>query len=84
MLRERRPFAAVLEWSNDIRLRGLAFDLHTRRADRHAGRSEIAEAVVSVLDGRAPPGLGAAARAFVVKNHEWAANLGKLDALMVR
>ena len=45
---------------------------------------EIAEAVISVLDGRAPPGLGAAARAFVVKNHEWAANLGKLDALMVR
>ncbi len=45
---------------------------------------EIAEAVVSVLDGRAPPGLGPAARAFVVRNHEWAANLSRLDALMAR
>lgn len=46
--------------------------------------SEIAEAVVSVLDGRAPPGLGAAARAFVMRNHEWAANMRELDALMAR
>lgn len=43
---------------------------------------EIAEAVLSVLDGRAMAGLGAAARAFVVANHEWASNLRKLDALM--
>ena len=27
-------------------------------------------------------GLGAAARAFVVENHEWSANLRKLDELM--
>jgi sugar transferase (PEP-CTERM/EpsH1 system associated) len=43
---------------------------------------EIAEAVVRVLEGRAPAGMGAAARAFVVKNHEWSANLGKLDPLI--
>ena len=44
--------------------------------------AEIAEAVISVLDGRAPSGLGGAARAFVVANHEWAANLRKLDDLL--
>jgi sugar transferase (PEP-CTERM/EpsH1 system associated) len=44
--------------------------------------AEIADAVASVLDGRAPRGLGAEARAFVLKNHEWSANLRKLDALI--
>ncbi len=43
---------------------------------------ELAEAVLSVLDERSMAGLGAAARAFVVANHEWTANLRKLDALM--
>jgi len=42
---------------------------------------EIAAAVISVLDGRAPTNLGEAARAFVVKNHEWRANLRALDTL---
>ncbi len=44
--------------------------------------AEISDAVATVLDGRAPQGLGAAARAFVLKNHEWSANLRKLDALI--
>jgi hypothetical protein len=35
-----------------------------------------------VLDGLAPAGLGPAARAFVVKNHEWSANLHALDDLL--
>ncbi|MCE9523188.1 MAG: TIGR03087 family PEP-CTERM/XrtA system glycosyltransferase [Alphaproteobacteria bacterium] len=43
---------------------------------------ELAEAVMSVLDGRALAGLGAAARAFVVNNFEWKAHLRKLDDLM--
>jgi sugar transferase (PEP-CTERM/EpsH1 system associated) len=43
---------------------------------------ELAEAVLSVLDGRAMAGLGMAARAFVVANHEWKTNLEKLDQLM--
>lgn len=43
---------------------------------------ELAEAVLSVLEGRSMDGLGAAARAFVVANHEWATNLQKLDDLM--
>lgn len=43
---------------------------------------ELAGAVLSVLEGRAMAGLGAAARAFVVANHEWATNLRKLDDLM--
>jgi sugar transferase (PEP-CTERM/EpsH1 system associated) len=45
---------------------------------------EIAEAVLSVLDGRAMAGLGAAARAFVVANHEWATNLRAVDEIMNR
>jgi sugar transferase (PEP-CTERM/EpsH1 system associated) len=45
---------------------------------------EIADAVVQVLEGRAPSGLGAAARAFVLAHHEWSANLAKLDALIAR
>lgn len=44
--------------------------------------AEIAEAVSKILEGRAPAALGAAARAFVVAHHEWAANLRKLDDLM--
>jgi len=44
--------------------------------------AEIVDAVASVLDGHAPQGLGAAARAFVLKNHEWSANLRKLDGLI--
>jgi sugar transferase (PEP-CTERM/EpsH1 system associated) len=43
---------------------------------------EIAAAVESVLSGRAAPTLGQAARAFVLKHHEWGANLSKLDALI--
>jgi len=43
---------------------------------------EIAEAVMRVLEGQAPAGLGANARAFVVAHHEWSANFAKLDALM--
>jgi sugar transferase (PEP-CTERM/EpsH1 system associated) len=46
--------------------------------------SEIADAVVSVLERRAPEGLGAAARAFVLSRHEWQANLRKLDELIAR
>jgi glycosyltransferase involved in cell wall biosynthesis len=43
---------------------------------------EIATAVEVVLSRRAVPTLGEAARAFVLKNHEWGANLRKLDALI--
>jgi glycosyltransferase involved in cell wall biosynthesis len=43
---------------------------------------EIAAAVESVLGERAAPTMGDAARAFVLKNHEWRANLRKLDALI--
>jgi len=46
--------------------------------------SEIADAVVSVLERRAPADLGAAARAFVLSRHEWHANLRKLDELVAR
>jgi sugar transferase (PEP-CTERM/EpsH1 system associated) len=46
-----------------------------------ASADEIAAAVTSVLDGRADKGLGQAARAFVVKHHEWSANLRALDDL---
>jgi hypothetical protein len=35
-----------------------------------------------VLGERAAPTMGDAARAFVLKNHEWRANLRKLDALI--
>lgn len=45
---------------------------------------EIAAAVESVLGGQAAPTLGEAARAFVLKNHEWGTNLRKLDALIER
>jgi sugar transferase (PEP-CTERM/EpsH1 system associated) len=45
---------------------------------------EIAAAVESVLSARTAPTLGEAARAFVLKNHEWGANLSKLDALIDR
>lgn len=44
----------------------------------------LAEGVVAVLEGRAPAGLGPAARAFVLKNFEWSANLRALDALISR
>ena len=40
------------------------------------------EAVIRVLDGQAPAEMGRAARAFVIKNHEWSANLAKLDAMI--
>lgn len=42
---------------------------------------EIAAAVVRVLDGGAG-GLGEAARAFVLTNHEWSANLRALDVMV--
>lgn len=42
----------------------------------------IAAAVELVLRGRAASTLGQAARAFVLKNHQWGANLRKLDALI--
>lgn len=45
---------------------------------------QIADAVLQVLDGRAPAGLGPAARAFVLANHEWGANLRKLDDLVAQ
>lgn len=44
----------------------------------------LADGVVAVLDGHAPAGLGRAARAFVLKNFEWSANLRTLDALISR
>jgi polysaccharide biosynthesis protein PslH len=58
----------------------------TRGRDLLTGETaaEIAAAVVQVLEGRAPSGLGPAARAFVLANHEWSANLVKLDALIAR
>jgi len=46
--------------------------------------AEIADAVVSILDKRAPDNLGDAARAFVLNRHEWRANLRKLDELIAR
>jgi sugar transferase (PEP-CTERM/EpsH1 system associated) len=45
---------------------------------------QIADAVLQVLEGRASAGLGAAARAFVLANHEWSANLRKLDDLVAQ
>jgi glycosyltransferase involved in cell wall biosynthesis len=45
---------------------------------------EIATAVVSIIEGRAPKGLGEAARAFVLSRHDWGANLRKLDDLIAR
>jgi sugar transferase (PEP-CTERM/EpsH1 system associated) len=45
---------------------------------------EIAEAVSRVLEGRAPQGLGDAARAYVLKRHEWSANLRRLDELIAQ
>jgi sugar transferase (PEP-CTERM/EpsH1 system associated) len=45
---------------------------------------DLADAVVAVLEGRAPVTLGAAARAFVAANHDWAANLRKLDETIAR
>jgi sugar transferase (PEP-CTERM/EpsH1 system associated) len=52
--------------------------------DLLAGTSgrDIAEAVVSVLAGRAQADLGTAARAFVLKNHDWGTNLRSLDDLI--
>jgi glycosyltransferase involved in cell wall biosynthesis len=49
-----------------------------------ANGRDLAEAVVSVLDGRAPADLGAAARAFVLKHHEWGSNLRSLDEVIAR
>lgn len=42
----------------------------------------IAAGVLQILEGRAPAGLGAAARAFVLAQHEWSANLRRLDKLI--
>ncbi len=49
-----------------------------------ADAEALADGVVSVLEGRAPAGLGPSARAFVLKNFEWSANLRALDALISR
>jgi sugar transferase (PEP-CTERM/EpsH1 system associated) len=57
---------------------------HGRDLLTGATAEEIAAAIDSVLSGRAAPTLGEAARAFVLKNHEWGANLRKLDALIER
>jgi sugar transferase (PEP-CTERM/EpsH1 system associated) len=43
---------------------------------------EIAAAVADVLRGRAPPALGANARARVIERHDWQSHLAKLDALI--
>jgi sugar transferase (PEP-CTERM/EpsH1 system associated) len=45
---------------------------------------EIAAGVVNVLEGGAPKDMGAQARAFVLKNHQWGENLRKLDGLIAR
>ncbi|HVV65546.1 MAG TPA: TIGR03087 family PEP-CTERM/XrtA system glycosyltransferase [Rhizomicrobium sp.] len=44
----------------------------------------FAAAVNDVLCGRAPPDLGASARAFVLANHQWSRVLAPLDALIAR
>lgn len=44
--------------------------------------NEFAEAVMRVLDANLPADMGAAARAFVVKNHDWDANLKALDDVL--
>lgn len=44
--------------------------------------NEFADAVVRVLDAGVPADIGAAARAFVVKNHDWDANLEALDGVL--
>jgi sugar transferase (PEP-CTERM/EpsH1 system associated) len=49
-----------------------------------ADSGALAEGVVAVLDGRAPAGLGPAARAFVLQNFEWSTKLRALDALISR
>ena len=45
--------------------------------------NEFAAAVVRVLDAAVPADIGAAARAFVVKNHDWDANLKALDDVLL-
>jgi sugar transferase (PEP-CTERM/EpsH1 system associated) len=47
-----------------------------------SGGAEFADKVVAVLEGRAPPSLGANARAAVIEHHSWAHHLGTLDALI--
>jgi sugar transferase (PEP-CTERM/EpsH1 system associated) len=44
----------------------------------------FAAAVADVLCGRAPPGLGASARAFALAHHQWSEVLAPLDALIAR
>jgi sugar transferase (PEP-CTERM/EpsH1 system associated) len=44
--------------------------------------AEFAAAVVSVLRGEAPAGLGAAARDFVMRRHQWSVQLEQLDRLI--
>ena len=63
-----------------------ALDGITARPDRDllvaSGSAEFADKVVSVLEGQAPQGLGANARAAVIEHHSWVHHLGKLDALI--
>jgi sugar transferase (PEP-CTERM/EpsH1 system associated) len=49
-----------------------------------ATAEEFAARVLSVLDGGAPNDMGTRARAFVQENHDWGANLRKLDELIAR
>lgn len=46
--------------------------------------AQIGEAVCQIIEGRAPADLGARGRAFVMRNHQWAANLRAIDALIER
>ena len=46
--------------------------------------AEFADKVVAVLDGRAPEGLEAHARAAVIEHHSWTHHLDTLDELIVR
>lgn len=44
--------------------------------------AEFAEKVVTALEGRAPPAMGANARAAVIEHHSWAHHLDGLDRLI--
>lgn len=71
-----RPVIATPEAVDGIAAEDGAHLLIRRTAE------EIAAAVADVLKGRAPPHLGARARARVMERHDWLRELARLDALI--